>query len=97
MSCCEGRKKSEPFTRYSIVEAGKSIIRHFTDPTYDAFTNEEEKKMRLEACSSCENFDTFMGKKQCKICLCFLDAKASLVDQTCPHPQGDRWQRKESQ
>ena len=91
MSCCRQNKK--PFTQYSIVEAGKSIIKHFMDPKYNAFSDAEEKKRRVEICVSCENKEEFFGKKRCKICLCFIEPKASLVDQTCPHPTGDKWLR----
>lgn len=94
MSCCGGKKA--PFTTYSIVEAGKSVIKHFTDPTYDAFSPEEEKVRRLKICGSCENLELFFGKKRCKICTCFVNAKASLIDQTCPHPEEDKWQKEKS-
>jgi len=94
MSCCE-RQEKKPFTKYSIVEAGKSIIKHFVDPTYNAFVDEDTKKTRVKACSSCENKEEFFGKSRCKICLCFIEAKASLVEQTCPHPKGDKWLREE--
>ena len=91
MSCCNEKYKG-PFTKYSIVQAGQSLIKHFVDPTYNAFSSEEDKNKRLKACNSCENSEEFLGKKRCKICLCFTEAKASLVDQTCPHPNGDKWQ-----
>jgi len=95
MSCnCEDDKK--PFTKFSLVNAGISVIKHFTDSTYNAFADEEIKKKRLDACNSCENLTEFLGKRQCKICLCFLDAKASLIDQDCPHPQGSKWKNIES-
>jgi hypothetical protein len=97
MSCCEENKKSKPFTQYSIVEAGKSVIRHFVDPTYNAFAEEDEKNTRIKTCNSCENMEVFFGKKRCKVCLCFIEAKASLIDQTCPHPNGDKWLKEESQ
>lgn len=89
MSCCG--KKGKPTTEHSLVKAGKSVIRHFTDPNYNAFSSDEEKKKRLKACGSCDKQETFMGKNRCQVCLCFVDAKASLVDQTCPHPNGNRW------
>lgn len=95
MSCCEDKNKKKPFTQFSIVEAGASVIRHFVDPTYNAFTDSEIKNKRIEICNNCENIEEFFSKKRCKICLCFIEAKASLVDQTCPHPKGDRWLRKD--
>ena len=91
MSCCEHK---EPFTKYSIVEAGTSIIKHFVDPSYNAFSAPEEKKRRIEICLICDNKEKFLGKKRCKICLCFIEPKASLEDQFCPHPNGNRWLKK---
>ena len=92
MSCCKDEKKT-PFTEYSIIKAGKSIIKHFTDSSYNAFVEESEKKQRLKICEDCDQSEEFMGKKRCKICKCFLTAKASLADQSCPHPDGNKWQR----
>lgn len=92
MSCCN-EKYSGPFTKYSIVQAGQSIIKHFVDPTYNAFSSEEDKNKRLETCDSCENLEEFFTKKRCSICLCFVDAKAALNDQVCPHPSGNKWQK----
>jgi hypothetical protein len=97
MSCCGNKKRTEPFTQYSIIDAGKSVIRHFVDSKYDAFSPEDEKNKRVKACESCENMELFFGKKRCKICLCFIEAKASLIDQTCPHPKGNKWLDEESQ
>jgi hypothetical protein len=63
MSCnCEDDKK--PFTKFSLVNAGISVIKHFTDSTYNAFADEEIKKKRLDACNSCENLTEFLGKRQ---------------------------------
>lgn len=90
MSCC-GNKKGETFTKYSLVDAGISVIKHFTDPTYDAFVDENIKKQRIKACESCEYVSEKFGTLQCKICSCFITAKASLKDQTCPHPKGEKW------
>ncbi len=83
-------------TGNSLVKAGKSIIKHFTDPTYDAFLKEEEKAERLRICNECDNLETFFGKKRCKICLCFVEAKASLADQKCPDPGGSKWPERTS-
>jgi len=89
MSCCGGKKT--PFTKHSIVKAGVSVIKHFTDPTYNAFCTEEEKNDRVKVCETCENIEEFYDRPRCKVCLCFINAKASLKDQTCPHPNGDKW------
>ena len=89
MGCC-GSKKI-PLTRYSLLQAGSSVIKHYLDPKYDAFTSPEEKAKRLEACNKCEMLGEFFGKKQCKVCSCFVEQKASLVDQNCPYPDGSKW------
>jgi hypothetical protein len=75
------------------VKAGASVIKHFTDPTYNAFVEKEVKEERLKSCNSCSEAEEFFSKKRCKICLCFVEAKASLVDQDCPHPKGSKWQK----
>ena len=95
MSCCRSEKK--PFTQYSIVKAGKSIFKHYTDPNYDAFSTEDEKLRRIEICDSCEKLEFFFDKKRCKECMCFIEAKASLIDQSCPHSTGNKWQKEKSQ
>lgn len=92
MKCCDDSRK-KPFTKYSLLNAGISVIRHYIDPTYDAFTTQETKEKRLEECNKCENLGEFFGKKQCKICMCFIEPKSSLVDQDCPHPNGSKWQK----
>ena len=89
MSCCSG--KSDPFTGYSLVQAAKSVIKHFTESEYDAFVTEDEKRRRLDICEKCENITNSFGKKQCGVCSCFLDAKAALKDQECPHAKGNKW------
>jgi len=93
VECCP--KKKKPFTDYSIVKAGSSIIKHFTDPSYNAFVSEEEKERRLKICKSCDEIGEFLGKQRCNVCLCFVDAKTKLVDQDCPHPKGSKWQKEE--
>jgi len=95
MSCC-GNKKTT-FTQYSIVKAGESIVKHYTDPNYNAFSSQEEKNRRIEICDQCENLELFFTKKRCKVCLCFIEAKASLIEQTCPHPKRDKWLKEKFQ
>ncbi len=90
MSCCPEREK-KPFTEYSLVKAGKSIIKHFSDETYDAFVGQELKEERLKVCSGCEFQTEVFGLKNCKACSCFLDAKASLIEMDCEHPEGSKW------
>ena len=94
MSCCS-QKEVKPFTEHSLVKAGKSIIKHMTNASYDAFVSEKEKMARVEICEACDQLESFLGKKRCKICLCFIDIKASLRDQSCPHKTGDKWQEKQ--
>ena len=86
-------QKRESLLKHSLIDAGKSIIKHFTNSSYDAFVSYEEKERRLKICEECENKIEFFGKKQCKICLCFINPKSSLKDQDCPHPEGNKWQR----
>lgn len=87
--CCGENKGT--FTKYSLLQAGASVIRHFLDPTYDAFSPPEIKQTRLEACQKCEMLGEFFGKKQCSVCKCFVEPKSALIDQKCPHPQGSKW------
>ena len=92
MSCgCPEDKK--PFTEHSLIKAGTSVIKHFTDPTYDAFVSDEVKAERLKKCEDCDQLGELLGLKRCNICTCFINAKAALVDQDCPHPNGSRWQK----
>jgi hypothetical protein len=92
MSCCNQEEKT-PFIQHSLVRAGASIIKHYTDPTYNAFVDDETKAERLKMCNECDNKEQFFGVDRCKICTCFIDAKSSLVDQDCPHPNGSKWQK----
>ena len=91
MSCCQNSPK--PFTDYSLIKAGKSLIKHFIDPTYNAFITDEAKNERINECLNCDKIEDFLGKKRCQVCLCFIEAKASLIDQDCPHPNGSKWQK----
>lgn len=92
MSCCNNNKKG--FFDNSLLDAGKSIVKYITDDSYDAFVSESEKESRMKICHECEQFDIFLNLKRCKICLCFLDAKTKLKDQSCPHPTGNKWLKK---
>lgn len=96
MGCCDGNKgNKKTFMGHSLFKAGKSIIKHFVDPTYNAFSSEEEKKRRIDICMNCKNKEVFMGKNRCKICYCFIEPKASLIDQWCPDPDGNKWKKEE--
>lgn len=94
MSCnCgdEGTRNKKTFVQKSIVKAGISIIKHFTNQEYDAFVTPEQKAARLAACENCELLRKKWGANRCGICKCFVEAKSSLKDQTCPHPKGSKW------
>jgi hypothetical protein len=89
MDCCN---KDYDFTKYSLVKAAKSVIKHFTTSNYNAFVSEEIKEYRLKMCKECDQISETLGKISCKQCGCFLEAKAKLVDQSCPHPKGNKWE-----
>ena len=90
MNCCG--QKSEPFIKSSLIEAGKSIIKHYINAEYDAFSSTEIKEKRIKACDSCDMLGEFFGKKQCTLCKCFIEPKAALIDQFCEHPKGSKWE-----
>ena len=92
MSCCNNDNKPMT-TTYSLMKAGSSIIKHYLNPTYNAYASEETKNERILVCKDCELLTSFMGKQQCKACKCFIELKTSLVDQTCPHPKGNKWKK----
>ena len=96
MSCCK-ENKFEAFTKHSLVKAAESIIKHMMSPHYDAFVGEETKIERMKICDDCEMKEKILGKKRCKVCSCFLEAKASLAEQDCPHPGGSKWHARTSQ
>lgn len=56
---------------------------------YYALTNRNNvlAKKRLKICSECELRKWFV----CGVCSCPLNMKARLVDEPCPHPNGDKW------
>lgn len=90
MSCCEENNPPKP-TEHSLVQAGKSIIKHFTDVNYNAFLDEESQNARMEICKSCESITERLGSPVCGVCGCFLVAKVKLESQMCPHPNGNKW------
>lgn len=47
----------------------------------------EMAEVRLSACSDCTKRLYFV----CGICSCPLVAKSKLHTETCPHPEGDKW------
>lgn len=52
---------------------------------YRALTTPEEYKERLNECDPCE---FLTEERQCRICTCFVDAKAMLCAEKCPK---NRW------
>ena len=49
--------------------------------------NDEVARQRLKICSMCEK----MKWGICKVCGCPLQTKARLLDEICPHPDGNKW------
>jgi hypothetical protein len=85
---------------FSAVEFAKSIGRVVNTGLktafvldYDPLVSEEIQQKRLEACRACDKHTVTMGKLRCTVCGCFLQAKTSLKDQVCPHPDGPKWQQ----
>lgn len=85
---------------FSIVEAAKSIsravssaVKTVSNGNYNPLVSEETKRKRLDICTNCEMHTYFLNKLRCTVCGCFLQAKTSLKDQVCPHPDGPKWQQ----
>jgi hypothetical protein len=94
MGCNCNEKKG-----FSLVEAATSIgsvvtsaVKTFTLKDYNPMTSPEVQAMRLNLCQECDYHTTVLNKSRCSICGCFLKAKTSLKDQSCPHPEGPKWQ-----
>lgn len=75
----------------SVTSAVKSIVKAAVVKDYTPFVDEATKTSRLEICKSCEHCMTTLKKPMCKVCGCFLNYKTSLRDQSCPHPDGEKW------
>jgi hypothetical protein len=89
---CEDEKKPNGFfTAKSLVSLGKSVINYVVNPRQSAFVTETELQSRLEACRHCEMLEESVGGSRCGICKCFVEMKAKLIDQECPHPDGSKW------
>ena len=83
---------------FSLAEATKSIskvvtsaVKVVTIENYNPFVPKSESERRLEICRNCELHTMTLNKLRCKICGCFLGAKTTLKDQSCPHPDGPKW------
>lgn len=59
----------------------KDIYNAIMESLKGEYVSDSVKKERLELCKNCPNF-TFT--RQCKICLCEMDWKASLKKSACP-------------
>lgn len=94
MSCnCEGNN-------FSLVEFAKSAGRVVKTGLkmafvldYDPLVSKEIQEKRLELCRNCDKHTVTLEKLRCTVCTCFLQAKTSLKDQECPHPDGPKWQK----
>ena len=55
-------------------------------------TNKEERlsKHRMVICSLCPLMGDD-GMKYCKVCGCPLEAKTRVLDEECPHKEGNKW------
>jgi len=49
--------------------------------------NDEEAKRRVLICGDCPK----MKWGVCTCCGCPIITKSRLLDETCPHPDGDKW------
>lgn len=93
---CNCKDDEQPFSLHkavtSFTSAVKSIVKTVVNPGFDPFVDEVTKAQRLEICKSCEHYTSSLNKPRCKICGCFLNYKTSLKEQSCPHPEGEKWQ-----
>jgi len=76
----------------SLPEQGKNLAKFTFEVVKQAlssnalFVTPEEKKQRLEICSTCEYYDE--SQVRCKHCGCFLEHKANFALDSCPI---DKW------
>lgn len=73
------RKEGE---RPGIIEQAKQVVKEYTVHIVNGaeYVTEEEKHSRLDICGQCEHFEA----AQCKLCTCFMNAKAELKTAKCP-------------
>lgn len=45
-------------------------------------TDEATRKARIEVCNTCPSL--FKPTRQCKLCFCFVEAKARMPNASCP-------------
>lgn len=48
------------------------------------FVSKGEKGRRVAICKACPYSDTLSGMRQCQICSCLVEAKASFRSEKCP-------------
>jgi hypothetical protein len=92
MGCCNNK---ETFSFREALKSSSGVassaVKAFTLKDYNPLASKEITSKRLEICKSCEFHALLLKKSRCTICGCFLKAKASLIDQSCPHPEGSKW------
>ena len=98
MSCnCENdKRKRNDFSIAKAISSGStaimSAVKAFSLKDYNPMASKEVADDRMRICRECDNHILTLGKSRCNICGCFLKAKTSLKDQSCPHPEGPKWQ-----
>jgi len=51
--------------------------------------NDEVARGRVLICGGCEKLKWGV----CKVCGCPIVSKSRLLDEVCPHPDGDKWNK----
>jgi hypothetical protein len=93
MGCgCEGQTFK---IKAPVIEQSGNGIQRIASINYSEHTphtDSETQEHRLEICRSCEFYTKILNKDRCSYGDgSFLRAKVSLIDQTCPHPEGAKW------
>lgn len=86
---CNCNKSYSPLQ--NLVNATGDVIKGFVDNKFDPYVTSDIKQKRLNICKDCDKLTSFLGKDQCSICYCFIEPKTSLINQSCPHPDGPKW------
>lgn len=74
----------------SIFQQGTNLAKALFKQTIQLFpqTNQDEYEERLQICEHC---DRRSDNWRCLECGCFIESKAHLKTETCPHKDGDKW------
>jgi hypothetical protein len=93
MPCnCENEKNfSFKEALKSVTKAANSGVKTILHTNYEPLVSKKISKERMEICKQCEYHTLLLKKSRCSICGCFLTAKTSLREQSCPHPDGSKW------